>query len=129
MKCTAANVGDVIITHELLRRQEDCVIDDSGCTGADRRAELADCKAGFFIAAKRSRVTAISDEREREQVERWKTCKVSLRAKIEHRFRMIKRQFAHTKVRYRGLAKNTTQVLTLFALSDPRMVRRQLVPA
>ena len=32
---------------------------------------------------------------------------------------MIKRQFGYTKVRYRGLAKNMAQVLTLFALSTP----------
>ncbi|SBV49546.1 IS1479 transposase [Xanthomonas bromi] len=52
-----------------------------------------------------------------------------IRAKVEHRFRVIKRQFGYTKVRYRGLAKNTAQVLTLFALSKLWMVRRQLLPA
>jgi transposase, IS5 family len=30
-----------------------------------------------------------------------------VRAKVEHPFRVIKRQFGYTKVRYRGLAKNT----------------------
>lgn len=33
--------------------------------------------------------------------------KVQIRAKVEHPFRLIKRQFGHVKVRYRGLAKNT----------------------
>ncbi len=42
---------------------------------------------------------------------------------------MIKRQFGYTKVRYRGLAKNTAQVQTLFALSNLWMVRRHLLPA
>ena len=40
---------------------------------------------------------------------------------------MIKRQFGYTKVRYRGLVKNTAQVLTLFALSNLWMVRRPLL--
>ncbi|MCS3811008.1 IS5 family transposase [Xanthomonas arboricola] len=40
---------------------------------------------------------------------------------------MIKRQFGYTKVRYRGLAKNTAQVLTLFALSNLWMKRKQLL--
>ena len=40
-----------------------------------------------------------------------------------HPFFMAKRQFGYTKVRYRGLAKNTAQVLTLFALSNLRMAR------
>ncbi len=52
-----------------------------------------------------------------------------MRAKVEHPFRVIKRQFGYTKVRYRGLAKNTAQVQTLFALSNLWMVRRHLLPA
>ncbi|PPT71499.1 hypothetical protein XthCFBP4691_20855, partial [Xanthomonas theicola] len=37
-------------------------------------------------------------------------------------------QFGYVKVRYRGLAKNTAQVLTLFALSNPWMKPKQLMP-
>ena len=44
-----------------------------------------------------------------DQVER---IKASIRAKVEHPFRVIKRQFGHVKVRYRGLAKNTAQLHT-----------------
>ncbi|RNK70877.1 IS5/IS1182 family transposase, partial [Xanthomonas vasicola pv. vasculorum] len=44
-------------------------------------------------------------------------------------FRVIKRQFGYTTVRYRGLAKNTTHVLTLLALSNLWMKRKQLLPA
>ncbi|OLH37655.1 transposase [Xanthomonas oryzae pv. oryzae] len=42
---------------------------------------------------------------------------------------MTRRKFGYTKVRYRGLAKNTAQVQTLFALSNLWMVRRHLLPA
>ncbi len=42
---------------------------------------------------------------------------------MEHPFRVIKRQFGHVKVRYRGVAKNTQQLHTLFALSNLWMVR------
>ena len=55
--------------------------------------------------------------------------KASIRAKVEHPFRVIKRQFGHVKVRYRGLAKNTAQLHTLFALSNLWMVRRTLLQA
>jgi IS5 family transposase len=127
--CTAANIGDVTMTHALLHGKEDTVLGDSGYTGADKRPELEACKATFLIAAKRSKVKAIRNARERKQVERWETCKASLRSKVEHPFRVIKRQFGYTKVRYRGLAKNTAQVLMLFALSNLWMVRRQLMPA
>ena len=53
--------------------------------------------------------------------------KARIRAKVEHPFRVIKRQFGHVKVRYRGLAKNTAQLHTLFALSNLWMVRRTLL--
>ncbi|MFP3926554.1 transposase [Pseudomonas sp. W5-36] len=46
---------------------------------------------------------------------------------VEHPFRVIKRQFGYVNVRYRGLAKNTAQVLTLFALSNLCMKRKQLL--
>ena len=53
--------------------------------------------------------------------------KAGVRAKVEHPFRVIKRQFGHVKVRYKGLAKNTAQLHTLFALSNLWMVRRRLL--
>jgi transposase, IS5 family len=59
--------------------------------------------------------------------ERVEKMKASIRAKVEHPFRVIKRQFGFTKVRYRGLAKNTGQIVTLFALSNLWMARRQLM--
>ncbi|GEM_PF-3443281 len=43
---------------------------------------------------------------------------------LEHPFRVIKRQFGHVKVRYRGLGKNTAQLHTLFALSNLWMARK-----
>ena len=53
--------------------------------------------------------------------------KAGVRAKVEHPFRVIKRQFGHVRVRYRGLKKNTAQLFTLFALSNLWMVRSKLM--
>ncbi|AKF47385.1 Transposase DDE domain protein [Pseudomonas syringae pv. syringae B301D] len=53
--------------------------------------------------------------------------KAQVRAKVEHPFRVIKRQFGYEKVRFRGLAKNTAQMVTLFALSNLWMARRHLL--
>ena len=36
--------------------------------------------------------------------------KASIRAKVEHPITVIKRQYGYTKVRYRGLKKNTLQL-------------------
>ena len=53
--------------------------------------------------------------------------KASVRTKVEYPFRVIKHQFGHVKVRYRGLKKNTAQLHTLFALSNLWMVRGKLM--
>ncbi len=127
--CTAANVADVTVTHTWLHGKEDSVFGDSGYTGADKRKELQDCEAAFFSAAKPSTIRGIGNNRERARQQRWEHFKASVRAKVEHPFRVIKRQFGYTKVRYRGLAKNTAHVLTLFALSNLWMKRKQLLPA
>ncbi len=52
----------------------------------------------------------------------------SLRAKVEHPFRIVKRQFGYTKVRYRGLFKNAQQLYLLFALANLYHVRKVLMP-
>ena len=129
VECTAANVGDVTQTHKLLHGKEDTVCGDSGYTGVDKREELQQVEAAFWIAEKPSKVRAIKNQRERRAVKRWEHYKASVRAKVEHPFRVVKRQFGYTKVRYRGLAKNLSQVLTLFALSNLWMARRHLLPA
>ncbi len=50
-----------------------------------------------------------------------------VRAKVEHPFRILKRQFGHVKTRYRGLAKNRAQLFTLFALGNLFLVRGKLL--
>ena len=129
VECTAANVADVTQVHKLLHGRETTICGDSGYTGADKREELQRVDAGFRIAEKPSKLRAMKNQRDRRYAERWEHCKASLRAKVEHPFRVIKRQFGYVKVRYRGLAKNSAQVQTLFALSNLWMARRQLLPA
>jgi IS5 family transposase len=51
--------------------------------------------------------------------------KATIRAKVEHPFRVFKRQFRLTKVHHWGLKKNAAQTVTLFALGNRWMVRRQ----
>ena len=52
----------------------------------------------------------------------------SLRAIVEFPFRVVKRQWGHVMVRYRGLAKNTAQLHMLFALSNLYQARARLLP-
>lgn len=53
--------------------------------------------------------------------------KGSVRAKVEHPFRVIKRQFDYIKTRFKGLARNTNQLVTLFALANLWLARKRLL--
>jgi len=50
------------------------------------------------------------------------------RARAEHVFHVIKNLWGFTKVRYRGLAKNTARLYTMFALANLYLLRRRLMP-
>jgi IS5 family transposase len=69
----------------------------------------------------------MKDGCEKRAIEQREHEKASIRAKVEHPFRVIKRQFGLLKVRFRGLAKNTAHVITLFALSNLWMARKRLL--
>ena len=125
---TAANVNDVTQTHALVHGEETDVFADAGYQGVGKRQETQDIEVNWHVAMrpgkrkvldKSTPMGAIQDQLER--------AKARIRAKVEHPFRVIKRQFGHVKVRYRGLAKNTAQLHTLFALSNLWMVRRTLL--
>lgn len=51
----------------------------------------------------------------------------SIRARVEHVFRVIKRQFGFIKTRYRGLKKNAAQVNMLVGLANLYMPRGRLI--
>ena len=55
------------------------------------------------------------------------TIKARIRAKVEHPFHIIKNRFGLKKVRYRGLAKNAAQLMTLFALANLMIAKRRLL--
>ena len=123
---TPANVNDVVEGNSLLHGEETVVFADAGYQGADKRP---DAKAGtnWHVAMKPGKRRALDKTTEIGQLsEQIEKLKASVRAKVEHPFRVIKRQFGHLKVRYRGLKKNTAQLVTLFALSNLWMVRKKL---
>jgi IS5 family transposase len=53
--------------------------------------------------------------------------KAAVRAKVEHPFHIVKNRFGLRKVRYRGLAKNTAQLFTLFGLANLMIAKRRLL--
>ena len=125
---TAANVNDVTQAGALLHGDEEAAFGDAGYQGVDKRPEAKG--PTWHVAMRPGKRRQLNPFIEPQFVaERVEKMKASIRAKVEHPFRVIKRQFGYTKVRYRGLAKNTAQIVTLFALSNLWMVRRQLMGA
>lgn len=123
---TAANTADVTQVDKLLHGKETAVFGDAGYTGAGKRVPPRRGRR-WWIAAKRSTIKAIEDTKLRAIMDELEHAKASIRAIVEHPFRVVKRQFGHVKVRYRGLAKNGAHVTTLFALANLWMARRQLL--
>lgn len=95
------------------------------CQGADKRPDAPESVV-WHVAMKPGKRKVLDKTaaigRLKEQLEK---VKASMRAKVEHPFRVIKRQFVHVKVRNQGLAKNTAQLKTLFALSNLWMAREE----
>ena len=124
---TAANVNDVVEADSLLHGDETDAFGDAGYQGAHKRAD-AQPGVDWHVAMRPGKRRALDKSQPigamTDEVER---IKASIRAKVEHPFRVIKRQFAFVKVRYRGLMKNTAQLTTLFALSNLWMVRGKLM--
>ena len=126
---TAGNVNDVVQANSLLHGQESVAFGDAGYQGAAKRP---DAKPGvnWRIAMRPGKRRALDKTNAIDAlIDKVEKLKASVRAKVEHPFRVIKRQFGHTKVRYRGLKKNTAQLVTLFALSNLWMVRHKLIAA
>jgi transposase, IS5 family len=121
---TAANESDVEQITDLLHGKEQQVWADSGYRGAPARVQR---DLQWHIAARPSDIAKLPEGRRKVAAQKREHRKASVRAKVEHPFRVIKRQFGLMKVRFRGLAKNTAHVVTLFALSNLWMARRQLM--
>lgn len=103
---TAANVADVTQVDRLLHGEEKPVHADAGYNGVEKRPEHEGSQVIWQIAARRSTYKLNGKRsllyRMKRKIER---AKAQTRAKVEHPFRVIKRQFGYTKVRFRGLAK------------------------
>jgi len=121
---TAANEADVEQVADLLHGKEEQVWADSGYRGAQTRV-MRDVQ--WHIAGRPSDMAKMPEGRAKARARKNEYEKASVRAKVEHPFRVIKRQFGLTKVRFKGLAKNTAHVITLFALSNLWMARKKLM--
>ncbi|MCA0869278.1 IS5 family transposase [Seohaeicola saemankumensis] len=122
LETTTAEVHDSQVWDDLLHGAETSVWADKGYVSAAREAAFSGPGEfwGVMRKAPKGGVLHPIDEDINRII-------AMVRARVEHPFRVIKRQFVYLKTRYRGLAKNRAQLFTLFALGNLFLVRRRLL--
>jgi IS5 family transposase len=119
---TTAKTHDSQVWDEVLHGDETSVWADKGYVSATREAAFSGPDKFWGVmrkAPKGGELHPIDDDINR--------IIAKVRARVEHPFRVLKRQFGYLKTRYRGLAKNRAQLFTLFALGNLFLVRRKLM--
>jgi len=124
---TAANVSDVTQAHHLLHGDETDAIGDAGYQGVEKRAEHEGSSVTWHVAMRAGKRKALPKTRVGRLKERLEKLKASIRALGEHPFHVIKNRFGLRKVRYRGLAKNTAQLFTLFGMANLVIARKRIL--
>ena len=126
---TSGHVSDIAEANSLLHGQESIAFGDAGYQGVEKRPD-AKADVTWHVAMRPGKRKALNIENEADAMtHKAEKLKAAIRAKVEHPFRVVKRQFGFVKVRYCGLKKNTAQLFTLFALSNLWMVRSKLMGA
>ena len=106
---TAASVSDVHMLPELLHGSEKKVWGDAGYQGQSAAIHEAAPRALYDLAPCKDQTGV--DEREKRKIH----TKARVRAKVEWPFRIVKRVFGFTKVRYRGFEESRVAVRGLCA--------------
>lgn len=112
---TAANTHDIVPADKLLHGEERRVFADAGYQGIAKREEHDGRNVEWHIAMRPSKRRTLQEGSPEANIEH---LKASIRAKVEHPFRYIKRVFGYDKVRYRGLEKNTERLNVLAAFTN-----------
>jgi IS5 family transposase len=119
---TPANVHDSKMVEDILHGEENAVFGDSAYMG---KTEAIAKKAPQALDRTQTRGTKNRKLTEEEKETNRLLSKT--RSRGEHIFLIAKRIFGFSKVRYKGLAKNSNFVFVLFALSNLYIVRRVLL--
>jgi IS5 family transposase len=127
VQTTAANVHDLTPAAELLHGEEPVVYADAGYQCIEKRAEMEGKGIGFRVAMRPGKRRALPDTPEGRVDDLIETAKAHIRAKVEHPFRVMKRQFGFQKTRLSGMLKNRCKVNVLAALTNLFMARHQLL--
>lgn len=124
---TAAHVHDVTQAQALLHGDETDVFGDAGYRGVEKREENLELPVTWHVAMRPGKRKQLPGTPLGELMEKVEQAKASIRAKVEHPFHVVKNLFHHRKTRYKGLAKNTAQLFSLFGFANLMLARRWLL--
>jgi IS5 family transposase len=120
---TPAGTADITQMHQLLHGQEQEVFGDQAYWSEAHRQSARAAGIRYRINRRGTRSKPLTDhQRFINQI------RSRARARGEHAFHVVKWLWGFTKVRYRGLAKNTARLFTAFALANLYLLRRRLLP-
>jgi IS5 family transposase len=122
LTATAANVHDLTEMPKLLHGEEREVFGDQLYWSNEHRKSALQRGIRYRINRRRANGGLSRYERHLNRI------RSGTRARGEHAFNVVKRLWGFTKVRYRGLAKNTVRLFTCFALANLYLLRRRLLP-
>ena len=126
---TAGNVSDISQADALLHGAETMAFADAGYQGIEKRPESQGSEVEWQVAMKPSKRKQLDGTELGHLVEQVEYAKARIRSKVEHPFHVVKNLFMHRKARYKGLAKNTAQLFSLFAFANLVLARRWLLGA
>ncbi len=125
VECTTAKVADITMMDACLHGEETIAFGDRGYHKANRTLEHFEKEGDLSILTPTKKPVGGKLTDEQKAFNRMLS---AVRAIVEHPFRVVKRQFGFVKVRYRGLKKNTGQIVTLLALANLWLARKRLLP-
>lgn len=121
---TTASAADNAVHAQLLHGEEQVIGGDSAYGTMDLKRHCRQAGIVYLINDKASRHVSLSGKQSKRNRQT-----SSVRATVEFPFRIIKHLWHHHEVRFRGLAKNTSRLFMLFALSNLYQARRALLAA
>lgn len=122
VKTTTGKVHDAKLTDDLIRPDDTIIFGDKGYV-SDKRKRVTRARGATWAVKDKRKPGRVLSTSQKKRNKKYGT----VRAKVEHVFRVIKCQFAYRKVRYRGLAKNEAQIFSLMALANLYLARKCLM--
>jgi IS5 family transposase len=119
--CTTASVHDSQMADQLLHGKEREIYGDKAYSDQKRKQHFTSQGVAWRVSLKAPRGKKLT-----AQEQAWNKSRSQTRARVEHGFAVIKHLWGYRNVRYKGLAKNQSQLFALFTLANLYRARKSI---